>query len=111
MIVIQAELLVAVQVQAIDAPTEMDPLDPVAGTVTDNGDMDIAHPCPACVTVAVWPPMIKVAVRSMFVLFAAILMNTDPLPVPAPLVIVIHGAVLVVVHEQVLAVVTVIPLN
>jgi hypothetical protein len=56
--------------------------------------------------------MSRVAVRSRFVLFAAMFMNTDPLPVPlAPDVIVIHEAVLVAVHEQVLAAVTVIPRN
>jgi hypothetical protein len=56
--------------------------------------------------------MVRIAVRSAFVLFAATLKKTDPLPVPlAPDVIVIHVTGLVVVHWQVLPVVTVIPLN
>jgi hypothetical protein len=51
-------------------------------------------------------------VRSALVLFAATLKNTDPLPVPlAPDVIVIHDAVLVVVHAQPAPAVTVIPLK
>jgi hypothetical protein len=43
-IVIQAESLVAVQVQATDAATVIDPFDPVAATVTDSGDSATAHP-------------------------------------------------------------------
>jgi hypothetical protein len=43
-IVIQAESLVAVQVQATDAAIVMDPFDPVAGTVTDSGDIATAQP-------------------------------------------------------------------
>jgi hypothetical protein len=43
-IVIQAESLVAVHVQATDAAIVMDPFDPVAATVTDSGVIAIAHP-------------------------------------------------------------------
>ena len=54
--------------------------------------------------------MVRVAVRSALVLFAATLNDTDPLPVPlAPDVMVIHDAVLVVVHGQPAPAVTVIP--
>ena len=55
--------------------------------------------------------MVRVAVRSALVLFASTLNDTDPLPLPAPDVIVIHDAVLVVVHGQPAPAVTVIPLE
>jgi hypothetical protein len=110
--VIHGALLVAVHEQAIDPPTITDPLDPLAGTVTDSGEREIAQPCPAWVTVACCPPMVRVALRSWFVLFAAMLRKTEPLLVPLkPDVTVIHDAVLVVVHWQPGPAVTVIPLN
>jgi hypothetical protein len=110
--VIQGALLVAVHEQAIDPATVIEPVDPLAGTVTDSGESVIAQPCPACVTIACCPPMVRIAVRSWFVLFAAMFMKTEPLPVPlSPDVIVIQDAVLVVVHWQPAAAVTVMPLN
>jgi hypothetical protein len=109
---IQDAPLVAVHAHAIEPATVTDPVEPVAGTVTDTGESVIAHPWPACVTVACCPPIVSVAVRSAFVLFAATLKKTDPLPVPlAPEVIVIHDAVFVVVHWQPAPAVTVMPLK
>jgi hypothetical protein len=61
----------------------------------------------ACVTVNVCPATVIVPVRDAPV-FAAMLNPTVPVPVPlAPDVTVIHGALLVAFHVQVLAVVTV----
>jgi hypothetical protein len=56
--------------------------------------------------------MVRIAVRSAFVLFAWMFMKTEPLPVPlSPDVTVIHDAVLVVVHVQPAPAVTVMPLK
>jgi hypothetical protein len=40
------------------------------------------HGAPACVTVKVWPAIVSVPVRCAFVVFAATLYGTLPLPVP-----------------------------
>ena len=56
---------------------------------------------PACVTVNVASAIVSVPVRLAIVGFAATLKPALPDPVPlAPLVTVIHGALLVAVHAQ-----------
>ena len=71
--VIQAALLVAVQEQAVFPATVTDALDPVAGTVTDIGDIVIvaSHAAPACVTTNGWPATVIVAERELLLLLAA----------------------------------------
>jgi hypothetical protein len=57
-------------------------------------------------TVNVWPAIVTVPALAAPV-FAAMLMPTEPLPVPdAPAVTVIHGAPLAAVHVQTAVVVT-----
>jgi len=60
----------------------------------------------ACVTVKVWPAIVKVPLRAPAMLTAT-LNPTDPFPVPvAPDVIVNHVALLLAVHAHALVVVT-----
>ena len=58
-------------------------------------------------TVNDWPAMVALPVRAEVPVFAATFINTGPLPVPlAPLAMVSQAVVLVAVHAQVAAVVT-----
>jgi hypothetical protein len=60
-----------------------------------------------CVTVNVWPAIVRVPVRLLPVLLLATVNLTEPFPVPLdPLVIVIQFAVLTAVHVQLGCVVT-----
>ena len=55
---------------------------------------------PACDTLNVWFAIVRFADRAVVEVFAATVNPTDPFPFPlAPLVIVIHDAGLVAVHE------------
>ena len=106
--VIQGALLAAVQLQAVAAVTLL--LPPAAAAVKDCvvGEIEGEHAAAACVTVKVAPAMVKVPVRLEGTVFAATLKPTEPLPDPeAPLVTVIHVALLAAVHAQPVAAVTV----
>src|SRR5439155_7422077 len=102
-IVIHAALLAAVHVQVVpDAVMLTLPVAPSAGTAALVAESVYVHaPAPACVTVTVCPAIVSVPVRDAEPVFAAIELLTVPFPVPlAPAVIVIHAALLVAVHVQ-----------
>ena len=81
---------------------------PAAGTLADVGDSVGAHAAPACVTETVDPAIVSVPVRLVVPVFAATANATVPEPDPdAPDVIVIHDALLIAVHAQPAATVTV----
>jgi hypothetical protein len=104
-----AALLEAVQPQPPTAVTVTVPPPADASTFADAGAIVELHGTPACVTLKVWPPTVSVPVRGVVVVFAATLYPAEPLPLPdAPEVIVIHPALLVEVHAQPVAAVTVI---
>ena len=66
------------------------------------------HDAGAWVTVKVWPAIVAVALRDEAAVFAPTLNVTVPLPLPlAPLVTVIHGALLAAVQAQPAGLVTV----
>lgn len=68
---------------------------------TAVADSEIAQIGAACVTEKMRPPIVSVAVRTAFVVFASSSYETAPLPVPlAPPVTVSHVADDVVDHEQ-----------
>jgi hypothetical protein len=57
--------------------------------------------------VKVAPPIVNVPLRAVVAAFAATVYETDPFPVPlAPALIVIHASLLVAVHAQPVATVT-----
>ena len=59
------------------------------------------HDVPACVTVNGWPPIVRLAVREVVLVFTAALKATAPSPDPvADVVRVIHGAPLNAVHAH-----------
>ena len=98
-------LLVAFQVQPGPALTPKLLVPAVFGTLTLVDDREYVQPS-ACVTVKICPAMVTVPVRAVPEL-AAMLSVTVPLPVPLlPLVMVIHGALLVAVQPQAAPVVT-----
>jgi hypothetical protein len=99
---IQGALVKELHVQPAVVVTVTDALPPDAGTDCEVGAMVYVHGAAAsCVMVKVCPPAVIVPVRELVALFAATLNATVPLPEPlAPLVIVIHDALLVAVHAQ-----------
>lgn len=105
--VIHEALLVAVQLQPVATVTLLLPLPPLAVTDCVVGEIDGEHEAAACVTVKVAPAIVIVPVRVDATVFAATLKPTVPLPEPvAPLVTVIHDALLPALHEQPVATVT-----
>ena len=80
-------------------------LSPPAGDVRLVGAIVNVQGAPACVTLNVWPAIVTDPVRCAVPVFAATVTLTLPLPVlPDPTVN--HAALLVVLHAQVLPVVT-----
>ena len=74
---------------------------PAAGSVTEDGKREYEHELVRCVRVAVWPPMVSVAVRAELVVFAAATTETKPVPVPdAPVATVAQLESLVAVQAQ-----------
>jgi hypothetical protein len=107
--VIHPALLVAVHAQPVAAVTVIVPEFATSETLFDVGEIVGAHGAPACVTVNVLPPTVRVPVRWLVVGFAVRLYVTEPLPLPfAPAVTVIQPALLVAVQPQPVAAVTVI---
>ena len=105
--VIHAALLAAVQAQPVAAVTLLLPLPPAAVADCVVGEIDGVHAAAACVTVNVAPAIVSVPVRVEATVFAATLKPTVPLPDPvAPLVTVIHAALLAAVHAQPVGIVT-----
>ena len=100
-----AALLVVLQAQVLPAVTATATLSPAAGEVRLVGAIVNVHGAPACVTLKVWPAIVTDPVRCAVPVFAATVTLTLPLPVlPDPTVN--HAALLVVLHAQVLPVVT-----
>jgi len=103
----QLALLPAVHVQPLPAVTPIDPTLAVAASVSVVLDNAKLHDVPACVTVAIWPPTVTVAVRELAPVFTVVEKETVPLPEPElPLVIVSQLAVLAAFQAQVEPVVT-----
>ena len=99
--VIHAALLAAVHAQPVATDTLLLPLPPAAVKDCVVGEIDGVHGAAACVTVNVAPAIVSVPVRLEATVFAATLNPTVPLPDPvAPLVTVIHAALLAAVHAQ-----------
>jgi hypothetical protein len=111
--VIQAALLVAVQLQPAPLVTVTVP-STAAGEVrfNENGEMLNTHGVPGCVMVKVFPAIVSVPVRDVLLVLAATLYATFPLPVPvAPTPIVIQASLLAAVQlHPALAVTTTFPL-
>jgi hypothetical protein len=111
--VIQAALLVAVQLQPAPLVTVTVP-STAAGEVrvVENGEMLKTHGVPGWVIVKVFPAIVSVPVRDALLVFAATLYATFPLPVPvAPTPTVIQASLLTAVQlHPALAVTTTFPL-
>ena len=107
MIVIQAALLVDVQLQPEGAVTVTAPVLLAATAFADVGEMVGMHDVPTCVIVKVLPAMVIVPVRDVLLGFAATTKVTVPLPLPVPVpLIVIHGSFETAVQVQPVAAVT-----
>ena len=124
MIVSHDALLLAVQMQPLSVETSTSPVRALSSTFLLRGEIEYEHETAggdggvgdggvgglllaACVTVNGRPAIVSVPVRAAPVLEAT-LNATEPLPVPvAPDVTVIHEALLLAVHWQVLAAETV----
>jgi hypothetical protein len=108
--VIQGALLAAVHEQPVAIDTLLLPVPPEAVNVWPFGEIDAEQGAAACVTVNVAPAIVKVPVRFDATVFAATSKVTEPLPEPvAPLLTVIHGALLTAVQLQPVATVTSLP--
>jgi hypothetical protein len=105
--VIQAALLAAVHAHPVAAVTLLLPVPAAAVKDCVVGEIAGEQAAAACVTVNVAPAMVSVPVRLVATVFAATVKPTVPLPDPvAPLVSVIHEALLAAVHAQPVATVT-----
>ena len=97
----QLVLLVAVHGHPIGATTEVVDAPPAAATVRLVGASETPHAAPACVTVKVCPPTVRVPALACTDVFAAAANVTKPLPVPlAPPVTDSHAAGVLAVHAQ-----------
>ena len=108
--VINVLLLTAVHGQPGVAVTVVVPVPPDVVNDWLDGDVEPLHVAPAAswVMVNVAPAIVREPVRSLPELFAPTLNDTGPLPVPdAPLITVIHGALLTAVQAHQSAAVTV----
>lgn len=105
--VIHEVLLDAVHEQVLLVETLIDAVAPPRPSRRVVGETEYEHTSGACVTVKVWPAIVKVPVRPPLV-FGNTTYRTLPLPVPDALPrIVIHDALLAAVHAQPLGVETV----
>ena len=66
-------LLTPVQAHPVDAVTFVEPVAVPAAIDWLGGEMEYVHGAPACVTVNVWPPMVRVPVRGFVSVLAAAL--------------------------------------
>ncbi len=86
-------------------PVVLEP--PVAAIDRPVGDKAKLQPDAAWLTVNVFPAIVNVPVLGEVVVFAAMVNELDPAPLPlAPLVRVIHAALLAAVHAQPVGAVT-----
>lgn len=101
MIVIHASLLAAVQLHSAPAVTATVSVVPVKTTLVETGEIVDTQGAPACVTVKVLPPIVRVPVREVVTVFDAMSNVTEPAPLPlAPDATVIHVAVSAAVHAH-----------
>jgi hypothetical protein len=102
-------LLTAVHAQVDAAVTVLLPEPPLDVNERLVGEIEVVHvPLPVWVTVKVAPAIVSVPLRLPVPVFAATLKPTLPEPEPdAPLVTVIHVALLAALHAQMLPAVTV----
>ena len=108
LIVIQDALLVAVHAHPAAAVTETVVLPTPAPTLAVVGEIVGAHGVPAWVTVKVVPAIVSVPLRLVVPPLGAAVNVTVPEPVPdAPVLIVIHAALLTAVQTQPVPTVTV----
>jgi hypothetical protein len=92
---------VADHAQPEGAVTVTVPVPPPAAIDALDGEIVGVHVTADCVTVNVFPPIVKVPVRDWFFVFAPMEKLDEPFPDPfAPAVTVIHVALLTVVHAQ-----------
>jgi hypothetical protein len=97
--VIQAALLIAVQLHPVGAVTVTIVGPPLDVTACDAGAIVSVQATPAWLTVKVLPAIVSVPVRGFAVVLAAVVKDAVPLPDPvAPAVTVIHAALLTVVQ-------------
>ena len=71
LMVIQVALLVAVHAHPVAALTVTVPVPAADVTLVDAGEIVGVHGAAACVTVSVFPPIVRVPVRDVVVVFAA----------------------------------------
>ena len=103
LVVIQLELLTAVQAQPGPLVTATVPLPPAAATFCDVGEMANVQPCP-WLTVTVRPAIVSVVERAAPPVPATV-KRTVPLPLPlCPSVMVTHSALLAAFQGQPVAV-------
>ena len=99
--VIHGALLLAVHAQPAPALTVLLPVPPWLLNVWLVGDVEYEQAAPACVTLNVVPAIVSVPLRLVIAVFAATVKLVLPGPDPeAPLVTVIHDALLLAVHAQ-----------
>ena len=101
-------LLAAVHAQPACAVTVLEPVPPPAATDWLVGEIEYEQETPACVTVNVWVPIVRVPVRWLVPALAEALKLTLPLPLPdAPAVTVSHPVLLLTpVHAHPVGAVT-----
>jgi hypothetical protein len=105
--VIQEALLLALHAQPAPAVTALVPVPPAAENDWLAGEMLYEQLAAACVTANVVPAIVSDPLRLVVAVFAATLNPTLPDPDPdAPLVTVIHDALLLALHAQPVAAVT-----
>jgi hypothetical protein len=105
--VTQLAPLAAVQAHPAGVVTDTLPVPPVAATACVDADRLKVQLTPGCVTVTLWPAIVRVALRALVVVFAAALKVTVPLAEPLdPPVTVTQLAPLVAVHAHPVVVVT-----
>jgi hypothetical protein len=75
-------LLDAVQLQPAPAVTLTEPVLAAEPGLADVDAIEYAHAAPAWVTVNVWPPIVRVAMRELVLVLAVADQVTEPLPVP-----------------------------
>ena len=71
LMLIHVALLVAVHAQPLAAVTVTVPVIPAAVTFADVGEIVEVQGAPACVTVKVFPPIVRVPVRDVVAVFGA----------------------------------------
>ena len=94
-------LLTPVHAHPVGDVTPVEPVPPPAGTEPLVGAIAYVQAMPGCVTLKLWPAIVKVPVRELVLLLAVALNATVPLPLPlAPPVTVNQDLLLTPVHAH-----------